>query len=373
MKILLLSSSHDVKNGYGNITHELCSVLRTQADLTLLLPKDEPHRDAPYHTEYVLPSYIFDVKTPKIFDYLRFRYPVYADIVHSLFEFPYSLIATRLAKKNKKPLIVGTQGTYAIRPLFLWPEKYLVRWTYNSARVITAPSAFTKNALIKYSQTKTPVTRIHNGVNFERFSQRQDTSILREKFGDRTVLLTVGGLKPRKGQDVVLKALGKLKKRRSDFVYCVVGSGSKYKKYLESLVIENNLQDHVFFEGEFEGDQLVAYFQMCDIYIHTPQLHDWQFEGFGIVYLEASACRKPILAADSGGVRDAVIDGKTGLIVPEGDVNATAEAIERLLDDTSLRAELANNGYSYAREHDWSRVGKQFIDLYETLGKKENT
>jgi phosphatidylinositol alpha-1,6-mannosyltransferase len=373
MKILLLSSTHNVKNGYGNITHELCSYLNNHFDINLLLPKNEPSRDTSYRVEHILPPYIFDVKTPKVFQYLSFDYPSQDfDIIHSLFEFPYAITGARIARKYKKPFIIGTQGTYAIRPLFMWPEKYFVRWAYNNADVITAPSAFTENALKKYAHTRTLIQRIHNGVNFERFSAQRDTSTLQKKFGNKIVLLTVGGLKPRKGQDIVLKALGKLKKHRSDFVYCIVGGGAKYKKYLEALVVENDLQDEVFFEGEFEGDLLVAYFQMCDIYVHTPQLHDWQFEGFGIVYLEASACRKPIIAADSGGVRDAVVDDKTGLVIPEGDVDSTAEAIGRLLDDSSLRSELGNNGYEYARDHDWSRIGERFTILYQTLIKNRN-
>ena len=70
----------------------------------------------------------------------------------------------------------------------------------------------------------------------------------------------------------------------------------------------------VEFAGRKSGDELVSYFQLCDIYVHTPKVVDLKFEGFGIVYLEASACGKPIVATDAGGVRDAVIDGETGLI-----------------------------------------------------------
>ncbi len=367
MKILLLSSTNNIHNGYGNITHEMCSFLNEKVDFKLLLPENEQRYDyTNYPTEYVLPKYIFNVKTPGILDYLRFSYKTDADIIHSFFEVPYAFLGARLAKKNHKPFIVGTQGTYAIRPLFMWPERYILKHIYNAAKIITTPSQFTKENIIKYSGTKSPVEMIHNGVNFERFQEDFNTTELRHVYGDKKILLTVGGLKPRKGQDVVIEALGILKKKRSDFHYVCAGSG-KFLMHLKDLVRQKNLNNNVSFLGELDGKNLVKYYKLCDIYIHTPRVIDWNFEGFGIVYLEASACRKPIIAADSGGIRDAVIADKTGLIVPENDPISTAQAIERLLDSTELGEQLGNNGWQYAKEHDWAIIGEKFINLYKKL------
>src|SRR5882724_1283102 len=121
MKIILISNTNNIKNGGGNMTHELCMALQSKGDITLLLPKNAERYDyVTYHVEYVLPEYIFDMKTPKIFDYLFFKYPgkFDFDIVHSIFEFPYALIGARLGRKHRVPFIIGTQGTYAVKPLF---------------------------------------------------------------------------------------------------------------------------------------------------------------------------------------------------------------------------------------------------------------
>ncbi len=366
MKILLFSSTNNPKNGYGNITHELCTFLSAHADVTLLLPKNESRREGlGYRVEYVLPPYIFDLKTPKILEYLRFSYDASRfDLVHSLFEFPYALLAARIAKRYRKPYIIGTQGTYAIQPLFWYPEKWLVKWAYGGARMITAPSTFTRDNIIKYSGTKTPVTIIHNGVNFSRFQRQMDISAVRAEYPGKKLLLTVGLLKPRKGQDLVIEALGLLKERRDDFHYLVVGKG-RFVERLKALAQAKGIGDRVTFCGEIDGDKLIGYFQACDAYVHTPVLVNWQFEGFGIVYLEASACAKPIVAADSGGIRDAVIEGQTGLIVPEGDVTAIAQAIERILDNPELAQRLGHQGHEYARRHDWAAIGQQFLELYQ--------
>jgi phosphatidylinositol alpha-1,6-mannosyltransferase len=372
MKILLLSSTSNVRNGYGNITYELCAYLAKRHDILVLLPESERvNGPAPYPVKYILPPYIFDMKTPKILKYLAFAFPEAKkfDLIHSLFEFPYALLGARLAKKYHKPLIIGTQGTYAIQPLFWHPERWALRWAYNAAHTITAPSAFTRDAIVQYAHPRAPIRILHNGVNFERFQQGTDVGGIRGHWPGKKLLLTVGGLKPRKGQDVVIRALGILAKSRDDFQYVIVGGG-KLRVALEQLAQQQGVADRVSFMGEVVGEDLVAYFQACDVYVHTPVLVNWQFEGFGIVYLEASACRKPIIAADSGGIRDAVIDGKTGLIVPELDVAATARAIERLLDDPILAASLGEQGYAYAQDHSWDRIGAQFMNLYGEVSKE---
>ncbi len=369
MNILLLSSTNNVKNGCGNITHELCSFLKGKIDFTLLLPKKEPRYSyTNYKVEYVLPDYIFDMKTPKVLDYIRFNYKPEkeVDIVHSLFEVPYAFLGARLAKKYHKPLIVGTQGTYAIKPLFMWPERYVLQYAYNSANLITAPSKFTRDHIVKFSGTTTPIKILHNGVNFERFQENVDIGHFQSRYKGKHILLTVGSIKDRKGQDIVIKALGILKRHRNDFHYICIGSGHFIDTY-KALARDEGVGDDVSFLGEIQGQDLVRYFKLADIYVHTPRVSDWNFEGFGIVYLEASACAKPIIAADAGGIRDAVIDGKTGLVVPENDPSATAEAIGNLLDDPDLRNSFGSAGLLYAREHDWSFIAQKFLDMYTDL------
>jgi phosphatidylinositol alpha-1,6-mannosyltransferase len=369
MKILLLSSTNDVLNGYGNLTHELCLFLQNRMEFKLLLPRTEKHYDyATYDIDYILPEFIFKLKTPKVWDYFRFDYKAEGfELIHSLSEFPYALLGARLSRRYEIPLIITTQGTYAVRPLFLFPEKQFLSRAYAQAACITAPSKFTRDAVARYSGTTSPIHIIHNGVNFSRFDRVLDTSTERQKFGGKKILLTVGGLKSRKGQDVVLRALGQVKKFRNDFHYLIIGSGGEaYRNKLASLVEEFGLLENVTFLGNMSGDELVRYFHLCDIYIHTARRVDWNFEGFGIVYLEASACKKSIIAADSGGVADAVVDGKTGLLVPENDVEGTVAAVVKLLDSAELRKTLGQNGYEYAREHDWPKIGSKFIDLYKT-------
>jgi len=372
MKIAIFSPTIDVKNGYGNITYELCEKLKGKVDFTLFLPKSEiKHKNIDFPIEYVLPEFIVSFKTKNVLNYLflpKIKDVQNFDIIHSLFAFPYCILAARLAKKYKKPLLMGAQGTYGVDPLMHWPEKYFLTKSYNKADLFTVPSQFTKEKIQEFSETKTPIEIIHNGVDFNRFQEKQNTDDLRSKFGDKKILLTVGGLKSRKGQDIVIEALAKVKKEYDNFCYLVVGDGV-WMNDLKSLVESLRLSENVFFTGSLAGEELVKYFQFCDIYVHTPRNKNWHFEGFGIVYLEASACSKPIIAADSGGIKDAVVDNKTGLIVPEEDVDATARAILKLIQDDQLAETLGENGLEYSRQHDWSLIAPKFLNIYSKLLK----
>ena len=171
MKLLLLSSSIDTGAGYGNITYEYCQQLEKKGiEYTLLLPKGENvPPDLSHNVQRVLPEYIFSLKNFKALEYFFFRYKTDADIIHSLFAFPYAIIGCNIARRAKKPFIIGGQGTYSVAPLLSFPDKYFLRYAYNYSDQIIVPSQFTKNHVQKFSHTVTPIQVIHNGVNFHRF------------------------------------------------------------------------------------------------------------------------------------------------------------------------------------------------------------
>lgn len=374
MRIALFSSTADPRDGYGNITVELSKELVSQSiDVTLFLPKSQREHaaklDFPVTTQCVLPEYIFRIYQPKGLGYFRTVDLRGFDIVHDLFSFPYCIPAARSAKKYGIPYVVGAQGTHGVRPLTYIPERWFLLSAYKQAAAIQVPSVYTKEKILKHAGIDLTIDIIHNGVRFDRFQHNVDVEAIRKKFPGKKILLTVGGLWGRKGHDLVLRALAILRDKRTDIAYVMVGDGNG-KEQLDALATELGVRDMVEFAGRKSGDELVAYFRACDIYVHTPKVVDLKFEGFGIVYLEASACGKPIVATDAGGVRDAVLDGKTGLIANDGDIVGIAERIEKLLDDPSLASQLGKSGKVYAKNNDWSEIGKQYIKLYERVSAK---
>jgi len=371
MRVALFSSTIDAKDGYGNITYELCMHYAANGlDFTLFLPRSQhvvaERLALPFSVRCELPEYIFRLHQPKAFGHFRTVDMADFDIVHSLFSFPYCFIAARSARKARKPFFMGAQGTYGVLPLTYFPERYVLKWCYRRAQHIIVPSSFTKCMIEKYAKAQYPIDIIHNGVHFERFAPAVDCSALRKEYADKQILLTVGGLKERKGQDIVLRALQLAKKERPDLFYLLVGEG-KWRSELERLAAELGVADSVAFVGNKSGQDLVRYFQACDIYVHTPRVAGLKFEGFGIVYLEASACGKPIVATDAGGIRDAVLDGETGLIAPDEDVPGVANRILKLCADADLRQRLGEAGRKYAQKNDWSFIARQFERLYRAV------
>lgn len=366
MKILLISSTNNPNNGYGSVTDNLCRYISKKVDIELLLPKNIDKISASYPVKHILPEYTYSLKSPKIVDYLRFSFNEKKDIVHSLVEFPYILIGEKISNLLKVPHVVSTYGTYSISHLSMWPEKYFVRKAYDNAKLITVSSLYTKKLLESYN-IKTPIKIIHPGVDIHKRAENPKIDDLRKKYSGKKILLTVGGVKPRRGQNLVIEALHILKKRRNDFHYLIVGSVDAWGENLKKSVSKFNLDENVTFLGKVENGDLQRYFNLCDIYIQTPRVINEKFEGFGITYLEASACGKPIVATRSGGNEDAVINGETGIMVEENDIDGVADAIEKLMDSPSLAKKLGDNGIQYAKKHDWKIIGEQYLKLYENL------
>ncbi len=374
MRIALFSSTADAKNGYGNITVELCRAFKALGtEFTLFLPEAEKKFALQYipdiPTEFCLPPYIFELKNPKSLLHLKNIDLSGYDVVHSILDFPYCVMAARLAQKYKKPFIMGSQGTYGVVPLLRFPDRLALEFAYGQAKKIIVPSEFTKDIILKHTKKQYEIDVVHNGVNFERFAAPCDASAIRVKYSGKTIYLTVGGLKERKGQDLVIESLQILKKSYQDFVYILVGAG-EWKSVLEAKAKECGVDSHVVFAGSQDSDALVAYFHACDVYVHTPKVVNYNFEGFGIVYLEAGACSKPSVATDAGGVADAVIDGETGVILKDGDTEGIAAALLKFSRDPLYRKRLGDAGKEYARGHDWSLIARRYMGYYlEILGR----
>ena len=368
MRVALFSNTAEPKDGYGNITVELTRALSIAGiNCTLFLPrsqKDTADRAAfSFPVSCTLPEYVYRIFQPKGLGYFRAQNVAGFDLIHDLFAFPYCIAAAASSRKHGIPFVTGAQGTHGVRPLSWFPERQLLKYCYGHARGIAVPSEFTKQKIHELSGKEYPITVIHNGVHFERFQKSVDSDAVRKKHAGKKILLTVGGLWGRKGHDLVLKALPAILKKHPETVYMIVGNGD-LRGELETLANALNIRGAVDFAGRKSGDDLVACFQACDIYVHTPRITGLKFEGFGIVYLEASACGKPIVATDAGGIRDAVLDSETGLIASDGDVNGIAERVIRLLDDQTLAKNLGERGCAYAKEHDWKKIAGKYLDWY---------
>ena len=161
----------------------------------------------------------------------------------------------------------------------------------------------------------------------------------------RRKIITVARLVRSKGHDTVLKALPKVIERFPDTKYFIIGEGPEAEK-LKEVVREFELSQYVIFTGQVDEAELISHYRTCDLFILTSREIEatGEVEGFGIVFLEASACGKPVIGARSGGIQEAIIDKVTGMLVDPLDIYGTSEAIIKLFSDDELRRRLGENG-----------------------------
>lgn len=181
------------------------------------------------------------------------------------------------------------------------------------------------------------------------------------------VLLSVARLVPRKGIDTVLQALPQLLAQSPDLQYWIVGKGPAHAS-LGRQAQELGLMQAVRFMDEVTDSELPEIYRRATIFVLPARAdyHAGSVEGFGIVYLEASASGLPVVAARSGGAAEAVIENETGLLVPPDDPAALGQALQRLLDDPEMRQRMGRAGRRWVeREMNWDRAGHQFLSIID--------
>lgn len=169
------------------------------------------------------------------------------------------------------------------------------------------------------------------GVDVERFAP-DDKAPRPASWGNRPVLLTVGRLQKRKGQDMMIRALPALKEKWPNILYAIIGGGKEWEP-LHQLARELGVSDHVLFMGEVDDQQMVNAYRHCTLFALPNRRVGNDDEGFGMVLLEAQACGKPVLAGNSGGTSETMKVGETGHIVDCTNENSLADAVLMLLDD----------------------------------------
>jgi len=290
------------------------------------------------------------------------RHAAGCDLVHCLVELYAPLAAFG---SWGRPYVISGVGTHAVLPLEHPLKGIGFKLIYRNAAKVVCISEFTRRRILKHVSLDNTVV-IPLGVDSVFF---QSTPTCTYGGKDSPLVLSVGALKPRKGYDVSIRAIAEVRKTIPNLRYVVIGdpSASGYVSHLQTLITELGLDDVVRFLGQVSEDKLREWYHHCDLFLLTPVQEGVAFEGFGLVYLEAGACGKPVIGSRSGGVPDAVIDGQTGLLAPEGDVKATADAIVRVLSDPDLARRLGRAGQERARELSWDAYAQQLEGIYQDV------
>jgi phosphatidylinositol alpha-1,6-mannosyltransferase len=216
---------------------------------------------------------------------------------------------------------------------------------------------------------------ITNGADAAKFRIINPQEAMEFKAGaglnQKRILLTVGNVSDRKGQDVVIRALPGIITQVPDAHYFMAGLPTKEKEF-GRLAHQLGVASHVHFLGPVDDARLVGLLNCCDVFVMMSRHTVDEFEGFGIAVVEAALCGKPAVVSQDSGLSEAIDDGVTGLSVPEGDERATAEAIISLLQNDTLRTRMGAAAQRRAlAQQTWVQCAKQYDALFRHLLETE--
>lgn len=224
-------------------------------------------------------------------------------------------------------------------------RKTLFKLGLNRIQQFIVPSEWTSKKLQKLGVNEEKIEVIHPGLDFEKFHSFE---LKGRKFSseEKFTLLTVGRLDERKGHNLVLEAIKDLE----NVEYLIAGTG-EMEEDIKQKIKELDIQDKAKMLGYVLEENLVQLYHESDCFIMTSQKLENSVEGFGIVYLEANACGKPVIAANTGGTSSAVKNRETGLLCePEpGDIH------EKIREIRGKPGKFNDLAVEWARDHDWKK------------------
>ncbi|GLB62860.1 GDP-mannose-dependent alpha-(1-6)-phosphatidylinositol monomannoside mannosyltransferase [Dietzia sp. NCCP-2495] len=230
-------------------------------------------------------------------------------------------------------------------------SRQILRLIGDSTDAVTYVSDYTRHRFTSAFGPHARLVHQPGGVDTDRF--RPDPAArkaIRERYGvaDRDVIVCLSRLVPRKGQDMLIRALPEIARRVPGAVLVVVGGGP-YRRTLEGLARRHRVTDRVIFTGRVPAEEIVDHHRMADVFAMPCRTRGGglDVEGLGIVYLEASACGVPVVAGRSGGAPETVLDGRTGAVVDGTSLADITDAVAGILGDRPRSAAMGMRGRNW--------------------------
>jgi phosphatidylinositol alpha-1,6-mannosyltransferase len=276
---------------------------------------------------------------------------------------PLGLLAPALRRNSQVVRTVATTHGHEVGWALLPGTRQLLRGVGAVNDVVTYLGDYTRRRLAPAFGPHPDLVQLASGVDTAMFNPDTDGGAIRAQYGlgDRPVVVCVSRLVPRKGQDVLVRALPAIRRRVPGAALLIVGGGP-YRRTLERLVRDHDVARDVVITGSVPWTRLPAYYAAGDVFAMPCRTRrgGLEVEGLGIVYLEASATGLPVVAGRSGGAPDAVRDGETGTVVDGRDVVSVASAVGELLADRGRSAALGAAGRAWVEESwQWSEMAER--------------
>lgn len=280
---------------------------------------------------------------------------------------PLALLASRARQSGAQRVLASTHG-HEVGWSMLPVARSALRRIGDTTDVVTFVSDYTRGRFASAFGPRAHLQHLPPGVDVDRFRPdpaARDEMRARYGLGQRPTVVCVSRLVPRKGQDMLIKALPDIR-RRVDGAALVIVGGGPHGEHLHGLAREVGVTEHVVFTGGVPSAELPAHYAMADVFAMPCRTRGYgmDVEGLGIVFLEASASGVPVVAGRSGGAPETVRDGETGRLVDGRSHDGIVDAVGSILADPELAARMGAAGRSWiSRDWSWPAQTARLSDL----------
>lgn len=371
MHIGFLTADLTHAHGWADYSVNLLTALERQGvKLTVLAARNSPPQ-SPFGAQPLLPSV-----TPLDRAMLARQMSVSpaarqaltaCDLIHTTVEL-YAPLAALLTGRRRRPLAITVHGSYAHLPhLRGGLMNQLYRWAFRRAKLVCV-SRYTAQVMTEVLPRGNIVV-VNNGVDVEKYAHVDQLAHLHTKRGP--TILTVGGVKPRKGTRELVQAIARVRDIIPDVQCLIAGSLRQHPDYVAAIredIAALKLESNVHLMGFVPEDQLLAWYGAADLFVMPSINEGWKFEGFGLVHLEASAAGLPVIGTYGCGAEDAIIDGRTGFLVNQTNLDEELHGvILTLLVDTKRANRMGQAGRAHAQTMTWDHTAREMIGVYEGM------
>jgi phosphatidylinositol alpha-1,6-mannosyltransferase len=281
---------------------------------------------------------------------------------------PLALLSHGLRRAGAQRIVALTHG-HEVWWAKLWPFSWAIRRIGNGVDILTYLGSFTQNAIARSlsKNARDAMVRIAPGIDTTHFAPVADSHQLKKELDldGKRVIVSVGRLVHRKGQDTLVEAMPKILQSYPDAHLLFVGVGP-HLEYIHKRAVQLGVLANISFVGRVQYQELPRFISVGEIFAmpSRSRLAGLEVEGLGIVYLEASACELPIVGGLSGGAPDALLEGETGFAVDGRNPDAVSNAVIRLLDNPELGKQMGKRGREWiVEEWEWRHWSERFNAL----------
>ncbi|NOY89396.1 MAG: glycosyltransferase family 4 protein [FCB group bacterium] len=261
-------------------------------------------------------------------------------------------------KAKFHPTLVSVWGADVIDLPHRFFYGYFIRKILKKSTYISATSKMLKKATIKI------LPSAKNKIEVIPFGVKLPSSLVKLPPSNKIKICYIKALRKKYGPDILLRAMAKVVREFPNIELNIAGEGELREK-LETMIINLNLEKKVNLLGFIRNEEIYSFIKQHHFMV-MPSI--MESESFGVAALEAQASGRAVIASNVGGIPEVLVDGKTGILLPKGDVDRLAQAILKLANDYDLMQKMGNAGYEFVKEnYSWDKSLDMMTTLYEKL------